>query len=207
MLWSSIGDGAYIAVHDQSSVDRPQQRKQKGDDEVNELIDATRVSTKAKPGPKAVKRSDANDIVFLETEVETQAKPISKCRVSQSTVDRHGNGLQATSRIRPGEVIVTEKPFIIVDYPLCTSQIRQRYRDLSATERLLFHSFKPKSTTETNRSISDIVANNVVPLGGSSAQGEEPTRSGMFRDICRINHSCVPNAEWTWIGETSSMGK
>jgi len=204
MPWLAIGDGAYIAVDAESLLDRVQAGTQKVDDDI-ELLDATRLWFKQDSGMKASKVQEGDKFTIHETGAFDQAIPHSKCRVSQSIIDQHGMGLRATIRITPGEVIVKEKPFIIVDFPPPDLQIRQHYRDLSAVERLLFHSFKAKSTSEINHTITDIIINNVVPLGGSDGDGE-PTRSGMFRFICRINHSCVPNAQWTWMSETEEMG-
>lgn len=205
MLWSSIGDGVYIAVDDGSSRARPRQKKRKASVDI-ELHDGTQYWSKQDSGSTAPKSSEIDDITLVETGFLGSFTPIPRCRVSQSAISQGGMGLRATVAIEPGEVIVAEKPFITVDYPPENSQIRQQHGYLSAAERLLFGSFKAKSATEVDNTISDIIANNVIPLGASSEDGE-PTRSGMFRYICRINHSCVPNARWTWMSNRNEMGE
>jgi hypothetical protein len=200
MLWSAIGDGAYIAVQADSSYDQLHRNKRKADS-----LDATGSSSKRATSPNKLELSTKDDITFLGTTVSDPIKPVAKCRVSQSKIDKQGMGLRATTIIEPGETIITERPFLVVDYPPPESSIYQAYRDLSEIERLIFHSFNGKpNTRESKQKVTDIIANNVIPLGG--AEDGEPTRSGMFQYICRINHSCVPNARWTWVSDTSSMG-
>ena len=203
MLWSAIGDGAYIAVQAESSIDQLHRNKRKADS-----LDAAGTSSKKATSSNHSSRPESSikdDITFLGSTIPDPIKPIAKCRVSQSGIDIQGMGLRATTIIEPGDMIITERPFLVVDYPPPTSQIHQAYRDLSEVERLIFHSFHGKpNIRESHQRIPDIIANNVIPLGGS--EDGEPTRSGMFQYICRINHSCVPNARWTWLNETSSMG-
>jgi hypothetical protein len=203
MLWSAIGDGAHIAVSADSSIDILQRNKRKADS-----LDATGSSINRATRPHHPSRpeiSTTDDITFLGTTIPDPVKPIPKCRVSQSVIDNKGMGLRATTIIQPGEIIVTEQPFLVVDFPPPESPIYQAYRDLSAVERLIFHSFHGKPNIgQSKQTVPDIIVNNVIPLGGS--EDGEPTRSGMFQYICRINHSCVPNARWTWLNDTSSMG-
>jgi hypothetical protein len=182
-------------VQSQSSVDQLRPNKRKADNEAG-LFDAT------KPASVTLIASSAPTVSIAA--IPATVPP--KCRVSQSSVDPQRMGLRTTTDVRPGEVIITEKPIIEVDFPPPKTQIARRYRELSAPKRRLFHSFKAKSSDEVDNTIFDIIANNVVPLGGSGEDGE-PTRSGMFRHICRINHSCLPNARWTWLEETGMMGE
>jgi len=200
MLWSAIGDGAYIAFEDGSSIERFHRNKRRVD-----LLDATGASSKRANNPSAPKESRTDDITFLGTTVADPVKPIPKCRVSRSKIDKQGMGLRATTNIEPGEIIIAERPFLVVDYPLPESQIQQAYQELSKVERLVFRSFNGKRRKrECKHKISEIIANNVIPLGDS--ENGEPTQSGMFQFICRINHSCVPNARWTWLSDAKLMG-
>jgi hypothetical protein len=200
MLWSAIGDGAYIAVQADSSHDLLHRNKRKADS-----LDATGSSSKRTTSPNRLEVSTTDDITLLGSTIPDPVKPLSKCRVSHSRIEKQGMGLRATDIIESGDTIITEQPFLVVDHPPSERQINQAYRGLSEVEHLIFHSFKGKpNMRKSHRKIPDIVANNVIPLGGSD--GGEPTRSGMFQYICRVNHSCVPNARWTWLSETSSMG-
>jgi hypothetical protein len=203
MLWSAIGDGAYIAVQADSAIDQLHRNKRKADS-----LDATGSSSNKATSSSQPSRpglSTKDDITFLGTTIPDPTKPIVKCRIGQSRIDKQGMGLRATTIIEPGDTIITEQPFLVVDHPPSERQINQAYRGLSEVEHLIFHSFDGKpNMRKSHRKIPDIVANNVIPLGGSD--GGEPTRSGMFQYICRVNHSCVPNARWTWSSETSSMG-
>jgi hypothetical protein len=219
MLWSAIGDGAYIKVTDQSSIAKLESQKRKADHDPDpDIVDVTghqKPSRKGSTSRTPIPTED-DEITILETAPTAPAarfKQAPKCRVSQSSIDSKGLGLRATTKLRAGDIIVVERPFLIVDYPPPVSQIEKQYDSLSAIERLLFHSFHAKSNGEVNHKVSDIITNNVIPLGsGSGVEGEEvnegePTRSGMFRYICRVNHSCVPNARWTWHDDQRQMGK
>jgi hypothetical protein len=200
MLWSAIGDGAYIAVQAESSIDLLHRNKRKTDS-----LDATGSSSKRATSPNRLEVSTTDNITFLGTTLSDPIKPVARCSVSQSKIDKQGMGLRATTIIEPGQTIIIERPFLVVDYPPPESSIYQAYRDLSEIKRLLFHSFNGKpDTMESKQKVTDIIANNVIPLGGSEVG--EPTRSGMFQYICRINHSCVPNARWTWLNDSGSMG-
>jgi hypothetical protein len=203
MLWSAIGDGAYIAVQADSSNDQLHRNKRKA-----HSLDATGSSSKRPTSPDHASRpeiSTSDDITFLGSTIPDPVKPVLRCRVSQSKIDKQGMGLRATTIIQPGETITSEHPFLVVDCPPSERQIHQAHRDLSEVERLLFHSFNGKpNMRESKHMVTDIITNNVIPLGG--AEDGEPTRSGMFQYICRINHSCVPNARWTWLNESGSMG-
>jgi hypothetical protein len=222
MLWEAIGDGAYIQVARESSIAQLKSQKRTLDHD-SDILDLTSPEKSAKKvitygrvsklASKAPDTLDAEEITFLHTSRTGPVKPALRCRVSQSSVDMKGSGLRATTKIRPGEIIIVESPFLIVDYPPPQSQIDKQYQNLSGIERLMFHSFKSKSSSELNNKLSDIIANNVIPLGfGTGIDGKEevegePTRSGMFQYICRVNHSCVPNARWTWREEEHRMGE
>jgi len=203
MLWSAIGDGAYIAVQAESSIDLLHRNKRKGDS-----LDATGSSSNKATSSNQSSRpelSTKDDITCLGTTIPHPVKPIFKCRVSKSRIDKQGMGLRATTMIEPGGTIITERPFLVVDHPPSERQIHQAHSGLSEVEHQIFHSFNGKpNMRKSHQKIPDIIANNVIPLGASDVG--EPTRSGMFQHICRINHSCVPNARWTWSGQTSSMG-
>jgi hypothetical protein len=221
MLWSAIGDGAYIQVAGESSNAHLKNQKRTFDHDPD-ILDLTspnksvrkasssRVSEQASVAPNTL---HVDEISVHQTGRTGPFKPALRCRVSQSSIDEKGSGLRATTKIRPGEIIIVESPFLIIDYPPPQSQIDKQYQNLSGIERLMFHSFKSKSASELNNKLSDIIANNVIPLGfGTGIDGKEevegePTRSGMFQYICRVNHSCVPNARWTWREKGHRMGE
>lgn len=181
MPWLAIGDGAYIAVDAASLLDHVQIGKQKVDDDI-ELLDATRLWSKQDSGMKASKVQEGDKFTIHETGASDQPIPHSKCRVSQSIIDQHGMGLRATTRITPGEVIIKEKPFIIVDFPPPDLQIRQQYRDLFLdTRRLLELQCDSKSSSP---SLSSSPANfpSVLIVQASRLEGIVGSlRSPLFR--------------------------
>jgi hypothetical protein len=129
-------------------------------------------------------------------------------------------GVIATTNITQGQAIITESPFLTVDHPPHTLQITSRLSRLPQKSQDLFHSFKPTLAPHHPNRLIDIVTTNVIPLGGdliedldddviaidADGEVEDRCRSGLFETICRVNHSCAPNSQWTWY-ESGNMGE
>jgi hypothetical protein len=135
-------------------------------------------------------------------------------------VPNKGLGLIATVHIGQGEVIIAESPFLVVDHPPLRQQIRRRIAELSPADKDLVHTFKPSLGSRWSSRLVDIIATNVIPLGGEPLEDEdddiipldengEPERhhlSGLFKSICRVNHACLPNSQWTWLAASNQLG-
>lgn len=49
---------------------------------------------------------------------------------------------------------------------------------------------------------------NTIPLWTAEDNVEEDeSEMGMFEVLCRVNHSCVPNAGWRWDAERRVMSE
>jgi hypothetical protein len=110
-----------------------------------------------------------------------------------------GRGLVTTQDIAPGTLLISEAPVLTTD--VVTSF------DMDVTEQDLLTALKklPSESQESFRSLhnnyaledpkhplSGIVRSNAYPLGAGAEVG------GVFPDISRINHSCLPNTVQYW---------
>lgn len=100
-----------------------------------------------------------------------------------------GSGVFAIKPISAGSAIIREKPFITFQDPLTSIEVWNALQSVSTDARDLFWGFSGTGAHQTTD--VDIAETNLIPLEGESA-------CGMFAMICRINHSCGPNARWLW---------
>ena len=170
-------------------------------------------------GPTAVKLEPVKQQPPVEPIISTPV-PNAQSRCAIRPIPGKGLGVIATTNILQGQAIITESPFLTVDHPPHTQQVMSRLSRLSQRSQDLFHSFKPTLAPYHSNRLIDIVATNVIPLGGdliddldneviaidADGEVEDRCRSGLFETICRVNHSCAPNAQWTWF-ESGNMGE
>jgi hypothetical protein len=109
-----------------------------------------------------------------------------------------GQGVFATRPIIAGETMIREKPFITFQDPLISKEVWSALQSVPLDSRDLFWGFSGTGAHETPD--VDIAETNLIPLEGEA-------RCGMFETICRINHSCAPNARWAWNATKQIMGK
>lgn len=167
------------------------------------------IRTSEKPtlaGPGPTKQSRPTELSFPSSASDSP----SRCAITP--IIGKGLGVIATSNIIQGQAIITESPFLTVDHPPHILQVTSRLSQLPQASQDLFHTFTPTLAPHHLSRLVDIVATNVIPLGGdliedlddevvvvhADGEVEERIRSGLFETICRVNHSCAPNAQWTW---------
>ncbi|WOO76685.1 SET domain-containing protein 5 [Vanrija pseudolonga] len=121
-----------------------------------------------------------------------------------------GHGLRATRKIKRGTVIVSERPFIQIRYPINDDAVRAAFNALPDDDKIEFLSFSAVAKEgEELLVFQDIFDTNSLPctatderdklLMGEASDDEAEHRAGMFKTICRTNHSCAPNAEYQWV--------
>jgi hypothetical protein len=170
-------------------------------------------------GPRAVEPERTQQERPIEPILPTPT-PDAPSRCAIRPIPGKGLGVIAITNLTQGQAIITESPFLTVDHPPHTLQITSRLSRLPQKSQDLFHSFKPTLAPCHPNRLTDIVATNVIPLGGdviedldddviaidADGEVEDRCRSGLFETICRVNHSCAPNSQWTWY-ESGNMGE
>lgn len=103
----------------------------------------------------------------------------------------------AACDIQPGRRITAEEPFIILP-DTSSPKLLEASEGLSKEQLDHLTSFPALGDAKQSSPVLARV-NHFIPLSGS--------RDGyiaMFRNICRVSHSCVPNACFSW---NDNMGK
>ncbi|KAK8849473.1 hypothetical protein IAR55_004806 [Kwoniella newhampshirensis] len=131
----------------------------------------------------------------------TRPKPVS----SQYPFEFHSYagksfGLRATRRVRRGELIIKEAPFLTipvedVNETITIDHILPSLPSSTCRYREVLHSFACRKDAKAEKDYYvNLVETNSIPL-----RGEDGSSSlGMFEHICRVNHSCTPNSGWRW---------
>jgi len=169
------------------------------------------------PGEEIVKEESLVDLTMEPQPLGLDRE--SRCAIR--SIPGKGLGVLATTDIAQGDAIITECPFLTVDHPPLTQQVISRLSRLPLDQQDLFHTFNPTLAPIHPNRLIDIVATNVIPLGGdiieeldedvvilnADGEPEERCKSGLFKTICRVNHSCAPNSRWTWVESSGMMSE
>jgi len=110
-------------------------------------------------------------------------------------IENLGHGLVATRDISQGEEIMREAPFLTTPDPVTAEGIEAAFEALSSDNRTLYLSFKRMDSDDDV--LEAIAETNSIPCY-TELDGPENRRCGMFKDMCRLNHSCRPNCVWRW---------
>ncbi|RXK38048.1 hypothetical protein M231_04717 [Tremella mesenterica] len=121
-----------------------------------------------------------------------------KCAVVD--VNGRGKGLVLTCSVSRGDIIIAEAPFFQLSFPLEMDNVYPAYFKLDHEKRKLFRSF-PIGAHEDH--IVSRARTSVIPLEDHREDYETSSDAdtdpcGLFEHISRVNHSCAPNAVWTW---------
>jgi len=119
-----------------------------------------------------------------------------------------GRGLVATKDIKQGQQILIDTSVLTFDNTnlsmTCWIEIRELADNLSAKEKELFYSLKPKPRNKFDFDEKRMLAlriylNNSIDLGDSSKDSK--SRAGIFLKLSMLNHSCCPNSRWSALKE------
>jgi len=108
-----------------------------------------------------------------------------------------GTGVVARFDIEKGERIIYEKPLFTIPAFSTANQIDKVERDIAATLKTLSKDEQRQFLSLHNnfpgkQPFNGIVRTNALPCGSAASVG------GVYPKICRINHSCIPNAHNSW---------
>jgi hypothetical protein len=110
-----------------------------------------------------------------------------------------GKGLIVTQDIAPGTLLISEAPILTTDVvtsfdmDITESDLKSALAKLSSEAQESFRSLHNNYAAEDPKHpLSGIVRSNAYPLGAGAEVG------GVFPDISRINHSCLPNTVQYW---------
>ncbi|KAK3823226.1 MAG: hypothetical protein J3Q66DRAFT_397689 [Benniella sp.] len=102
-----------------------------------------------------------------------------------------GKGMFATKSIERGTLILSETPLLYIGDSTPVMN-RLAVSSLNSGERGLFHSLYNAFSKESADKDGGIIQTNAIPLKPGAQE------YAVYRNISRINHSCVPNASHTW---------
>ena len=122
----------------------------------------------------------------------------------EASIPGKGCALLAARDIKPGETILKESPLIVVPWWIRHSMfpakekkdwLTKAVRELTSDQRRNFFELHDSKVGEKDpKTIDGIWRTNNFALGPSGPKSD----NGLFLQISRINHSCVPYAEFVW---------
>ena len=117
---------------------------------------------------------------------------------TQELISGKGQGLVATQDIPRGTRILAEKPLFKIPVEgtspkVVEMEIANKLKLLSKDELRAFLSLR-NNVPGTSTPFLNIVRTNSLPLG----HGSQTTEGGVFLEVSRINHACLPNCQHTW---------
>jgi hypothetical protein len=115
-----------------------------------------------------------------------------------------GRGVIASQNIKPGTLLISEPPLltteVITSVESTENDLGIHLRSLPSEKQKAFLSLHNNFPGKENP-LSNIVRSNGYPLGAEADIG------GVFENISRINHSCLPNAVHSWNGLLGERGE
>ena len=136
----------------------------------------------------------------------------------QVEIPGKGQGLVATSRLPVGTTIIEESPLITVEddlNPYSVEEIVTKFRLLTDEQKnqvLSLHDPGPTSfqgrnmpvtvADGTEEKVVRIFCANSITLCGHPEMNVN--KSGLYKTISRMNHSCAPNVVWSWLQKDKS---
>merc|ERR1711892_258446 len=122
----------------------------------------------------------------------------------ESALPGKGCGVLAARQVCPGELLLAESPLIVVPWWVRHSMfpgkekkdfLDRAVRELSTEQRKGFYNLHDSKVSEDEaKTIDGIWRTNNFALGPSCSRSD----NGLFLNISRFNHSCVPYAEFVW---------
>lgn len=121
-----------------------------------------------------------------------------------------GKGMVARRKIEEGEIIVKEKPLFVVKTPYAAkhlvnhlAEIRKNVMKLEEEQRDAFYELalaRPELCTKGpgDSKLFGVFQANSIELTDLDRKKTKTLGAALFLNISRINHSCLPNAVWSY---------
>tara|TARA_R110002060_G_scaffold54858_3_gene65445 strand:+ start:1815 stop:2843 length:1029 start_codon:yes stop_codon:yes gene_type:complete len=142
--------------------------------------------------PSSTTRSDSPARSSDHTREKSSDKPLWEI----VDIPGKGKGIIVTENITPGTLLLSEAPLIKTDVVHSLTSAEQDLENalskLSITEQENFRTLHTNFPENEDEKLIGIIRSNAYPLGPDTDVG------GLFADIARINHSCLPNAVQYW---------
>ena len=140
------------------------------------------------------KSLDVEEILRIPSKGQQQQQQ-QPCFKVQATKAK-GQGMFATRSILPGEIILREKPLIVMpdkvfshnDQDYIEGWLDKRLNKLSASDREIFFKLSDSRNDENNKTALGIFYTNDMSYTHESA--------ALFPTMARANHACSPNADF-----------
>lgn len=136
---------------------------------------------------------------FHSTQNESYLGP-ENINIYIDVIDSKQMGLFANRDFKLGELVLCEKPFLVVPTFLQSKSteeilsVADIVTNASKENQDLFFDLSDKCRNDSDvcASILGIIETNGLPMG-EEKEGKTPPSAGLYKLMCRMNHSCVPN--------------
>jgi hypothetical protein len=141
-------------------------------------------------------RAATRSALMLEEQSIEKEKDESACGVIiKASLNAGGLGMFAQQCYTVGDVIIREAPLVVLQDHLVESvgaeYLEQIFSTLAISSALAARNLSDSFALLSGKpSLMGMVASNCIPVGNKS--------TALFASICRINHSCRPNARFIW---------
>ena len=108
-----------------------------------------------------------------------------------------GKGIFTTRNLKVGSLILEEEPLMLIDAPLVFTDFKVAFRKLTDKQKKLVLSLHGMEKFDEK---GDDVCKALGIFAGNSISvlGDDNMERALYYNISRINHSCSPNAIWSW---------
>lgn len=163
--------------------------------------------------PAQLKCSGCKMVAFCKVECQKlmwkKHRPNCRCFEIKDTKNK-GKGVFALRDISPGELVMKEKPLILLTIPHTpktlakyVAELRSKVKSLDEDKVEGFYSLsiaRPELCTKDRGDLRmmGIFQSNSIPIRECDKLKGKDLGTAVFRNICRINHSCKPNVVWSF---------
>ena len=198
----------------------PKNKDKKKRDKIKKKSEEEKIEVEEEENPADAAAAMAESLSLLTlAEVPEAGGTAAKFKLVE--IPGKGKGLVATSRLPAGTILIEESPLITTNEINPVREVASEFRRLNDEQKnqvLSLHDPGPASqhgrilqfgftdVNELEKKVARIFLLNC--LGLCHGEAYLGNRRGLYDVVSRINHSCAPNAVWTWVkGDKSRVVK